>query len=198
EIRLTTSCPNAYAGWTVNNGSDYDYWGAVGDWGYYWIDPASSDWDDLGFWFAGEDGGNRHTTHTWNGFTIMPDQLKGDPTTFIYYGNSYSYGGPAKVYVFSQPIKVPVGKKADKVSFQGVPGNFGTLRGRLYDGDKSTALSGWVKVTDVYDQPLTSVNANTSTEVVARFEINFNGRQPNAYQSPPRIVGFEVEFSDEN
>ncbi|MFC1843890.1 thrombospondin type 3 repeat-containing protein [Thermodesulfobacteriota bacterium] len=197
EIRLTTSCPNAYAGWTVNNGSDYDYWGAVGDMGYYWIDPASSDWNDLGFWFAGEDGGNRHTTHTWNGFTIMPSELKGDPTTFIYYGNSYSYGGPAKVYAFSQPIKVPEGKRAVKVSFQGVPGSFGTLRGRLYDGDKNTDLTGWVKVTGVYDQPLIDVNANTSSEVVARFEINFNGGRPNAYQSPPRIVGFEVEFADE-
>lgn len=196
EIRLTTSCPNAYAGWTVNNGSDYDYWGAVGDMGYYWIEPASSDWDDLGFWYAGEDGGNRHTAHTWNGFTIMPSELKGDPTSFIYYGNSYSYGGPAKVYAFSQPIKVPEGKKPVKVSFQGVPGSFGTLRGRLYDGDKNTPLSDWVNVTDVYNQPLVSVYPNEFEEVIAKFEIDFNGGRPNGYQSPPRIVGFEVEFAD--
>lgn len=196
EIRLKSECPNAYAGWTVNNGSDYDYWGAVGDMGYYWIDPASSDWDDLGYFYTGENNWGRYSTYSWNGFTIMPSELGGDPTQFIYYGRSYNYGGPAKVYAFSQPIRVPVGKRAAKVSFQGVPSHLGTLRGRLYDADKSTALTDWVDVKNVYDQPLTDVNPNSSKEVVARFEINFNGKTTNIYQTPPRIVGFEVEFSD--
>ncbi len=198
EIKLTTSCPNAYAGWTVNNGSDYDYWGAVGDFGFYWMDPDSTDWDDLGFWYAGETAGNRYTTNKWNGFTIMPTELGGDPTVYIYTGDTYSYGGATTQYVFSQPITVPAGKTAVKVAFQGVPGSYGTLKGRLYDGDKTTPLTDWVDITSVYDQQLTDVATNSSTEVVARFEIDFNGGTPANYESPPRIVGFEVEFADEN
>lgn len=225
QMRMETSCPMHYAGWSARQagaqGSQFGHYDMYH--GFNIHDPAAHSMHNLLLVHNAGYEPARYGSTLHTGYTVpfLPiNQYYTDLKQYLWLDDLRPRAwnnNTAPVYSTALhtertlPVNTPAGTRPAYVIFHGYQ-QYGTLRARLVD-QNGTPIMDYVTVSTVTNAPIISVPVNTATSVRAEVEIQYDGSPINydtqaedevlpstmevwRPSTPSLFVGFEVYFAD--